>query len=117
MYQYSKSILLSLIILFSVSKPTFSKPSQATGDELPAFVQNHLQLSAANYSAYQNKMNSKAGGAFVSMGNDPNCSVDINIANIQQVIDSGATEIRLADNASYNEDIFISNKSINRINF
>ncbi|MCB1582116.1 MAG: hypothetical protein KDI92_03560 [Xanthomonadales bacterium] len=79
---------------------------------LPVNVRQQIASTTQQYHTYKNHQFQKGGNGVVSIGNDPNCDVDININSIQQVINNGATEIRLADTGSYNEDIFISNQSM-----
>jgi hypothetical protein len=106
--QINKLVCISTLIL---STSVLSRTTKFNNNK-DDFVLQQLELNASNYLRYKNKKPNKGTDSIVSMGNDPMCDVDVNIANIQQVIDSGVTEIRLADTATYSEDLFISNKSI-----
>jgi hypothetical protein len=100
-----KILLLSVLTTAAMAEST-PKESHIANKA----VELLLKKSAKQYLNYQ--QNTKAGSEFISMGNDPNCTYDIMVTSIQQAIDNGASEIRLATNATYNENIFISNKNL-----
>ena len=81
--------------------------------ELPEFVQKELQKTAIHLSNYKNQNMVKGGGSIASIGGDANCNYNVNSTSIQDLINNASiAEIRLADTASYFEDLFISDKSI-----
>ena len=67
-----------------------------------------LELSRTNNLAKQNKM-----GSFVTVGDDSNCDFRVGTSKIQNAINSGASEIRIANNDIYEEIITINNPSVN----
>jgi predicted outer membrane repeat protein len=100
-----KNILFSALSLTVI----ISMPSQAT-EKSAGNIEMINQLK--NHISSEHKFNAKGGGLIQSMGSDEDCDINVNVANIQLAIGSGATEIRLANNASYSEDIFISDQSL-----
>jgi len=103
------------VALFCCSlMPAFSQVTQKDGKFLPSFVNQQLHGFASQWINYQQQ--DKNAADFVSIGDDPNCDIQIGDSSIQQVIENGASEIRLTilpGAVPYNEDLFISNRSLN----
>ena len=68
-----------------------------------------LELSNENKSINQNK----AGINFVTVGDDGACDFRVGTNRIQNAVDSGAAEIRIASNTTYEENILINTFAIN----
>ncbi|VAW38214.1 hypothetical protein MNBD_GAMMA01-1206, partial [hydrothermal vent metagenome] len=64
-------------------------------------------------STYQTRQLSKGGINFVTVGSDSNCDFRVGSSKIQNAINSGASEIRIASNDVYEENIVINNPAIN----
>lgn len=63
---------------------------------------NHIGLHAFNQ-----KIRPHGVGGFVTAGNDPACDFNVGLSRIQDAIDSGAEEIRVATNQIYFENLVL----------
>jgi len=102
-----KKILIATWVLLSQACLADSKwgLSQETENRLSAA----LELVNANKPTQQNR----AGVNFVTVGNDATCDFRVGVNRIQNAIDSGAQEIRIASNMLYEETLQITNPAIN----
>ena len=100
------SLLLILVLLL------LTQLTQASLWGLKADTENRisaaLELSRTHKLTQQNKI----GGNFVTVGDDSACDFRVGTNKIQNAINSGASEIRIASNAVYTENIVISNPNI-----
>jgi predicted outer membrane repeat protein len=75
--------------------------------------ETEMRLSQALDLVYKESVNkqNKAGISFVTVGDDGACDFRVGSNKIQNAIDSNASEIRIASNATYEENIVIDNPS------
>ncbi len=100
----NRSILL-LIFLF-----WFSVASASQAD-----VTERVSLDIALFNAFEAQSKSLATnkqGGFVTIGADGACDFDSAVNSIQVPIDAGATEIRVASNGTYQNNLTIENQSV-----
>ncbi|TDR17516.1 hypothetical protein [Marinicella litoralis] len=78
-------------------------------------VQSRISHDLALYQAFESvsqSINSTEQGGFVTIGADAACDFDSTVVGIQAAIQSGASEVRIASNGSYQENIILDNQSI-----
>jgi predicted outer membrane repeat protein len=75
---------------------------------------SQMRLSQALELSHSNKaVKNKQGTNFVTVGDGNDCDFRLGTTKIQSAINSGATEIRIASNDTYEEIISINNPAIN----
>ena len=75
-------------------------------------LEQHLSKALGVVSSYHAKKLIKGVVNFVTVGGDSSCDFRVGSSKIQNAINSGASEIRIASNDVYEENIIISNPLI-----
>ena len=103
-YKLKTSLLLlfSLVMSLTVSALEIDVAGQVSKD-IKRFKVFETQSKA---------LQQKNVGGFVSIGADLACDFDSALNSIQDAIDSGATEIRVASNGTYQNNLNIENQSV-----
>ena len=100
-----KYILIALFLLVNTS---YAESLWGLNQDTESRLSLALELLHENKSLNQNK----AGVNFVTVGDDGTCDFRVGSNRIQNAIDSGASEIRIASNTSYSENIVIDTFAI-----
>ena len=93
-----------IILLLLVTQLSLAKSSWGLKPDTENRLMAALELSHTQKVAARNKM-----GGFVTVGDDSNCDFRVGTTKIQNAINSGASEIRIASNIIYEENITINN--------
>ena len=80
-----------------------SRTQQTVGDDLALL---------ASYNSLSEVIANRAGDEFVTIGTDAACDFNSALMGIQNVIETGAEEIRVASNGFYQENIDIFNRNV-----
>ncbi len=99
-----------IALLFLVSQYGLAKSLWGLNSDTESRLLSALELSHAHKVSKSNKM-----GGFVTVGDDSNCDFRVGANKIQNAIDSGATEIRIASNSIYEENVVINNPNVSLI--
>ncbi len=86
-------------------------PAAATQADISEKVSQDVERFKA--FEIQSELSKQGGrGTFVTIGADASCDFDSAVDSIQGAIDSGATEIRVASNGTYQNNLSIVNQSV-----
>ena len=98
--------LAPLILLITINASANS--NWQLNQEKKATIMQGLEI----VHAYKISKSNRSSGSFVTVGDDVSCDFKVGQNKIQNAIDSGASEIRLASNTQYQESIVISNTNV-----
>lgn len=96
--------VLTLGVLFFSGWVFPSEITKSKKDEL-------LGQSLTSYHSLKN-FSKNVAGTVVTVGGDNFCNFRLGTTRIQDAINSGATDIRIASNTSYSENLSINNQSV-----
>ena len=92
-----------LIVIIMLTQIVLTEPSWGMKPETESRLNIALNLVHANKISQQNN----AIVDFVTVGDDGACDFRVGVNKIQNAIDSGSSEIRIASNTTYEENIVI----------
>jgi predicted outer membrane repeat protein len=97
-----KYIIITLVVLVSTSQ---AESQWGLKSDTEARLSAALALNKAGKLSQKNK----AGNSYVTVGDDGSCDFRVGANRIQNAVDSGAFEIRIASNTTYQENVLIDN--------
>ena len=89
----------------------FANPLAATTINIDDKVAHDLDMYRSFLSTSE-QIKLHGGADFVTIGADADCDFDSNVSSIQDAIDTGSTEVRVASNGVYIESIVLQNQSL-----
>ncbi|MBL4661831.1 MAG: hypothetical protein JKY19_15840 [Alcanivoracaceae bacterium] len=96
-----------LLLLLWLTPLSYAQSLWGLNHDTESRISAALELSRSQQLVKHNKM-----GGFVTVGDDSNCDFRVGANKIQNAIDSGASEIRIASNTVYEENVLISNPNV-----
>ena len=112
---YSRIIISTLFILIASTTVSYSATDSSLSKwGLKADIEERLEiaLSVVHDDKIRSKNKSITGASFVTVGGDSACDFRVGNTKIQNAVDSGASEIRIASNDVYEEKVQITDPAI-----
>ncbi|MCX7554924.1 hypothetical protein OS175_13675 [Marinicella sp. S1101] len=100
------SLLLSLLLLMFCPLVAVAKSKQFSNKL------NQDILKSQSFDQLSTVIATRPAGEFISLGADGDCELNVASSSLQQAIDTGVAEIRVASNGTYLENISIDNQSV-----